>query len=673
MVSRLRLPFYILVWLGSCLSFAGTAEFSQSTVIPWNKARIDLEAKQTDVGRILEEFGRQQQIPVRVGERVEGTVSGVMRDVAAQSLLDALCDAHGLSWFFDGSQIFVDRNLDRLTRHRIAAKITEEDFENTAIALGLATGPESEGGIVKNGTRTGFLTISGIPSFVNAAESLIDEMDDHHEERLVQEVVSRQFRLVYASASDTTVSTGSGTTQIAGVARILQDMLGLEGGGGLSTGDVRYTRPALVSRRESGETAATALSMGPGQGDAGAGPAGNQSPPPAAEGEAGGIKPSITANSRLNAIVVRDVVGRMPLYEELIGELDVPTQVIQIRASIVDVSATDRREFSNEFLGSLTTSTGDVRRFGFDADRGIFDGNGTQGQIPSFADGSDLVRGVGGRFSTILGGSNWELLTRVKALEEKGIAQLVTSPQLLTEENRAATIRFEETVYVRLVGERDVDLTPITTGTELRVTPTVIREVGETKFMLEIEITDGNFTDDSVDQIPTTQESIITTKAMIPENRTLLLGGNTIMRQFKNDRQVPLIGDIPLVGRLFGAREKVQSRVQRFFFLTPELIDVTHDSRPVELEDPAEIPGGDMTLTRQLPPPYVSPTRVADHARRLNSAITGARSDVVPKPGPAPRKIGGFIPLPPPPFGLPDESLKLQPAEPQPGAGAKSE
>ena len=199
---------------------------------------------------------------------------------------------------------------------------------------------------------------------------------------------------------------------------------------------------------------------------------------------------------------------------------------------------------------------------------------------------------------------------------------------------------------MRLVGERDVDLTPITTGTELRVTPTVIEENGEMQFSLEIEITDGSFTDDSVDEIPTTQESAITTRAVIPANRTLLLGGNTIMRNFKNDRQVPFLGDIPIAGRLFGAREKDQARAQRFFFLTPEIIDVKYDSRPMDREDPHDIPGGNMNMTRLIPLPHSSPTRVEDHARNLDYDTTSTM--IPPYLGPKPEKTTRYFPLTPP-------------------------
>lgn len=621
--------------------------------VPWNVARVDLSADEKSLALLLAEFARLQGIQFAVGEKVKGNVSGEFVDTEAQVLLDALCDSNGLAWFFDGSQIYVDRIQDRLTRHLIVSNVSEEELSNVVASLGFASGPEGLGGMVREGDRSGIITITGLPSFVGMGEALVKDLDAREDLRLREEVVSKQYRLVHASASDISVNSGSTTTEIAGVARILQETLGLKAGGGLSTGDSRRRSPGnLTSARESKATGTTeSPSSANGSGEesqrnfANSRDSGQRET--GGEGGSGLFEPTITANSRLNAVVVRDVAGRMSLYDDLIKQLDVATRVIEIRASIVDVDSNNRRSFSNEFLGSQTTSSGDVRRFGFDADRGQFDGNDNQGVIPSFIDGPNLVRGIGGNLSTILTGSNWELLTRVKALEEKGVAQLVTSPMVLTEENRAATIRFDESLYVRLQGERDVDLTEVTTGTELRVTPTIVEENGERKFMLQIEIRDGNFNDNSVDEIPTSSESAISTRAMIPDSRTLLLGGGFVERQFNNRRQVPLLGDIPLAGKLFGSQERDHVRAQRFFFLTPRLVDLSEDSHEVEREPLESVPGGDMDMTRALPLPYVSPTRVEAQARKIDYELTQPAS-LPPELEENPEKASRYFRLPPP-------------------------
>ena len=165
--------------------------------------------------------------------------------------------------------------------------------------------------------------------------------------------------------------------------------------------------------------------------------------------------------------------------------------------------------------------------------------------------------------------------------------------------------------------------------------------------MLQIEIRDGNFNDNSVDEIPTSSESAISTRAMIPDSRTLLLGGGFVERQFNNRRQVPLLGDIPLAGKLFGSQERDHVRAQRFFFLTPRLVDLSEDSHEVEQEPLESVPGGDMDMTRALPLPYVSPTRVEAQARKIDYELTQPAS-LPPELEENPEKASRYFRLPPP-------------------------
>lgn len=595
---------------------------SSADEIPWNVARVDLKADNEPTSSLLEKFGRMQGIPMVIGTRVGGKVSGSFVDVDAHVFLDAVCDAKGLAWFYDGVKIHVERKVDLLVRHIPVQYVSVDSFRNAMWNLGFASGPAEAGGNVKQGRRGGFIALSGVPNFVALAESLIAELDGIEAGRQGEkgeEIVTRHFRLKYASASDQLVQTGGSEIKIAGMATILQEMLGKQtSGSSLSTGDIT-TRSAsrLVSRRMMGLTAATAGRSGEqstyeggGSGD------GGRNEDASADQYRPFFEPTITANTRLNGVIVKDTVSRISLYENLIRELDVPTRIIEIRCSIVDVNSDDKRIFSTEFLGNYLTGRGEVRHFGFDADRGKFDGNDIEGQTPSFVDGADLARGVGGRLSTLITGDSWDILTRIKAMEEKGIAQVVTSPMVLTEENREANIRVDSTVYVRLQGERDVDLTEVTTGVQFRVTPSVMEEDGKRNFNMRINITDGSFVDQSVDDIPATHESAITTSANVPENRTLLLGGYFVEKKFNNRRQVPILGDIPIVGRLFGSREKTHGRMQRFFFLTPRLVNA---------QDPGKLLGGEtfretgddyLEMVRQKEIPIVSapPTIFAEIA-----------------------------------------------------------
>jgi type III secretion protein C len=468
------------------------------------------------------------------------------------------------------------------------------------------------------------LLLVGGPQFILATEALARDLDNQENRRVNEQITVRSFRLNYASAGDITVNSGNNNRVIPGVVRSLQNLMANQiHGSPLSAGvedtDNRVTRPGL---RGSGLAAI-------GNPNAGApvkpfnpyDPAGSQQTQQ--QGAPGGKQttdpsdprsPMIVADSRLNAVLVRDVAARMPLYEELIKMLDVPTKAIEITAAIVDIDSDNLRNVGIELLG-LGKKGNDIGRLGFDADRGIFDATNTQGQVPSFFDSSNLARGVGLNATALISAGGYELLTRLRAIEQVGAGQIVSSPSVLTMENVQAVIRTDEKVYVRVEGNLQVDLFDVTTGVQLRVTPTIVKEGKVNDFRLQIDITDGSFSDTRVDDIPATRESAITTQAMVPENKTLLLGGYSVERRSRNTRQVPLLSKVPGLGKLFSRNERNHERTQRFFFITPRIVDMRK-----EATDPADYTatsGNDLALPSYLSNDQLSRDKVEDLARRL--------------------------------------------------------
>jgi type III secretion protein C len=294
--------------------------------------------------------------------------------------------------------------------------------------------------------------------------------------------------------------------------------------------------------------------------------------------------------------------------------------VIEISAAVVDIDADNGKTLGVEFLSFGDGKNETIVRGGFEADRSFNEGNGSSGNgQPLFGDGTDLVRGSGALTSALIPVSGGKLLARIRALEEKGEAQLVTSPSVITLENVEASLRQDQTVFVRVAGREATDLFDVRTGVQLRVTPTVIREGDQLSFRLLVDVVDGSFSDLRVDDVPSTRESSINTQAVVPANRTLLIGGYFVDRQSKNSRQVPVLGDIPLVGRMFKRTEDNRSRAQRYFFITPRLVDIQKEARlnPVVAQ----------TEKSPLPPTSTDPAKATDRAHAL---AAGARPD--PRP-----------------------------------------
>jgi type III secretion protein C len=616
--------------------------------VPWRTRRVSFTPQQRSVRDLFKDFATSQNLPLTLSDNVIGVTRGVFQNVESEKFLDLLCDAHDLVWFYDGVRMIIESTDEVLSRPLSLPFVTPMALSDVLFGVGYASGPKGREIQIKPGHRDGVLLLVGGPQFILATEALARDLDTQENRRINEQITVRTFRLNYASAGDITVNSGNNNRVIPGVVRSLQNLMANQTpGSSLSVGvedtDNRVTRPSL---RGSGLAAIGNPNAGtPVKPFNPYDPAGSQQPQQLAA--AGGRlaadpndprSPMIVADSRLNAVLVRDVAARMPLYEELIKMLDVPTKAIEITAAIVDIDSDNLRNVGIELLG-LGKKGNDIGRLGFDADRGIFDATNTQGQVPSFFDSANLARGAGLNATALISAGGYELLTRLRAIEQVGAGQIVSSPSVLTMENVQAVIRTDEKVYVRVEGNLQVDLFDVTTGVQLRVTPTIVKEGKVNDFRLQIDITDGSFSDTRVDDIPATRESAITTQAMVPENKTLLLGGYSVERRSRNTRQVPLLSKVPGLGKLFSRNERNHERTQRFFFITPRIVDMRK-----EATDPADYTatsGNDLALPSYLSNDQLSRDKVEDLARRLaagnhsamhEQAVSGKRPNAILPP-----------------------------------------
>lgn len=560
--------------------------------VPWATTKISLHAQDREITDLLREFASIQKLPIAISEQVIGNVSGQFTDVDTRRFLDVICESNGLVWFYDGTKLYIETADAVVSRVMGFTHLSQQKLEDALYSIGYASGPKGREAAVKTGHRPGLLLFVGGPQFIRATETLANDLEAQEAASFEERMEVKTFRLKYATAADVTVQSGDQTTTLPGVARSLQNLM-LEqqndsSGMMMATGPMESRRPnarptlkgsGLAAAGENPLMAAAAAASQESQG-----PVIQSRQPSASNGMPN--SPMIVVDARLNAILVRDFAARMPLYEELIQMLDVPTQAVEITAAIVDLDASVGRDFGMEVLG-IKNKESNIYRGGFDADRGLFDGVDVQGRIPSFVEGANLARGIGFNASALLTGFGYEALTRLRALEQEGKAQVVTSPSVLTMENVQAVIRTEEKVYVRVAGNMETDLYDVSTGVQFRVTPSVVTEGDAKIFRLTIEITDGSFvTTQTVDAIPGTRESSITTQAMVPESKTLLLGGYFVERKSKNFNGVPILSKIPILKHALSRQERGHARTQRYFFITPRLVNVHGEATPVPLDAP---------------------------------------------------------------------------------------
>lgn len=288
---------------------------------------------------------------------------------------------------------------------------------------------------------------------------------------------------------------------------------------------------------------------------------------------------SVFADEGLNALVVRGDPSLMQEAEQIVAQLDVRRAQVMIEAAIVEISdelgdqlgvqlaAGDESAGAFPVLGTnLTSSQGMV---GLNSVIGALVGD----VIPQLAGG--LTVGAGQRDEN---GITWGVL--IQALSSSAAANLLSTPSIITLDNQESEIIVGQNVPFR-TGQSTVTgdgtTNPFTTierrdvGLSLKVTPTISAD-GLVRLVVEQTTEDISTTaiDNASDLITNKRE--IKTTVLADDGETVVLGGLIKDDYQVNRSKVPLLGDIPVLGRLFSSESETRIKRNLLVFLRPTIM-----------------------------------------------------------------------------------------------------
>ncbi|WAC75177.1 type III secretion system outer membrane ring subunit SctC [Roseateles sp. SL47] len=265
--------------------------------------------------------------------------------------------------------------------------------------------------------------------------------------------------------------------------------------------------------------------------------------------------PTIGAYPPLNAVLVWDLPSRRTDYAAVIAELDVPTRQVEINVTILDVNANALREWAVDLSAGSGAARVQVNPAGSIRNDGSSD----------VAGGSSMVLWATDRLSL-----------RLRALESRGQAQVMSRPSILTQDNHAAVLDMSQSVYVKLVGERTSDLRSVSAGTLLRVTPSVMGEGSNATIRVTLDIDDGALSDSSgvggASGDPRVGNSSVSTQAVVRPGESLVVGGYRRQNTETAHSRVPGLDSLPLLGWLFRGDSVISNERERLFIVTARVL-----------------------------------------------------------------------------------------------------
>jgi general secretion pathway protein D len=379
---------------------------------------------------------------------------------------------------------------------------------------------------------------------------------------------TRVFRLKYAdSESITQILSGLvGAESQANnpVARALSPASGI--GAGL-TGTATNTA-SLAATALAGSTGTTTTSSG-----VGTSMLANSSLASTSSGSAQGSGFStrdlaVQSAPELNAIVVRGTPPAIAQIEPLIEQLDIRRPQVMIEAAIAEITGQKAEALGVQFgIGNgLPGINGAVSAF-----------SNIGASLTDILSALDVpvgtVANASGFTGAISSHDNFQML--VQALGTSTKANLLSTPSVTTLDNQAAQIIVGQNVPFRSGSYTNAAGTTTTierqdVGLTLRVIPRV--HEGET-IRLEVsqEVSSiGDAVTGAADLV--TNRRAIQTTVLANDGQTIVLGGLITDDRTNSKSQVPVLGDIPVLGNLFKSRQLQRTRRTLFVFLRPTIL-----------------------------------------------------------------------------------------------------
>jgi len=266
----------------------------------------------------------------------------------------------------------------------------------------------------------------------------------------------------------------------------------------------------------------------------------------------------ISVDQRTNMIIVTDTREKVDQIQEMIFRLDTVTPQIMIEARVVEVT----KDFSRSIGVGWNLSNDAAVTSGFVNDTSVSVNN------PS---GS----GMSGDFSffRLLDSSSMALSAKLAASEAQGDVKIVSSPRILTLDNKKAKIKQGvEFAYLERddaggssVKFKDIDLL-------LEVTPHV---TPDKRISMKVFLTKNDISSITASGAPTLATNETETELLVNNNDTVVIGGIVKTTTNRDVDGLPFLTGIPVLGdMLFGTTQQQDNRNELLIFLTPSIVQL---------------------------------------------------------------------------------------------------
>ncbi len=295
-------------------------------------------------------------------------------------------------------------------------------------------------------------------------------------------------------------------------------------------------------------------------------------------------------DDRTNTLIITDLPRNISVIDDLLQTLDVQIQQVQIEARVVEANKDWQRAFgvkwpqANSGTAAITSGTSTTGTPWVGTSSPFWNGGNAfnrpasgQQVAVAWAPGKDGVTSIAapaGELWLSFLSNRFSINAVLQALESDGTVKIVSSPKVVTQNNKKATILSGEKIpYPTQQGGAAggaITVAFVDANLQLDVTPQVTNE-GTIIMDIKLEKAEADFSR-TVNGTPTILRKMLETQVLVRDGGTAVLGGVYVTNSSTGTAGVPFLSKIPLIGFLFRRDSKAEKNAELLIFITPRVL-----------------------------------------------------------------------------------------------------
>jgi general secretion pathway protein D len=289
----------------------------------------------------------------------------------------------------------------------------------------------------------------------------------------------------------------------------------------------------------------------------------------------------VFADDSSNTLVVRTAQVNVQAVKDMIAEIDRYRPQVLIRVLIAEVTLDNDLQYGVQFFHDKRISNhGD----------------------PITQNISSAFPGPGTGFTYSLTSTDWQI--SLNAIADQGRLRVLSTPRILALDNQAATLSTGQKVPFITSSQQSPTgslfntVQYIDVGVILKVTPRITSD-GMVTMQVRPEVSQAEPSSNSIALgpgvvAPVFDSNYAETMVTVKSGQTVILGGLIRDSLDRTQSSIPFLGDLPLIGSLFGNMSQKKQQRELMIFITPEVV-----SSSAQLEELTALERGRLKLIDQ--------------------------------------------------------------------------